>query len=404
MRRLWLSLALLGLLSGCGGAPGEVSPVYTDWSQLEPYQPPEAVYTEFTPYSGESLQPREDYGPLLPYVGSYPDSDSYMGPLPLLGLVTAGGAIVTDPVYAQIQMAGDFWGSVPDYGPFLLLYRGELSGHETTEWGTYPVGNFSLTVAAPDGSWVRELGTRYGYPLALPGDRLAVDRLDGSVLILAADGRETRIQDPDTGYGSPSSLRDGRLSLLGDDGSVLVLDAANTVSRVFPASALEPYLGQGFQWGEEGVPSLSWDRSIGQVWSDSENDPDGDGVACWLNADTGAVTAERPADYVPTEHTDAEAPAIPGYDGYITTLADPITGAAYYYARRGDDSGRDLLDGSGNVVLADCEMPYLTLGTGDGFSPWVWGDRIAYGEDGFFCYCDLEGNLMFRYPVETNSD
>ena len=47
-------------------------------------------------------------------------------------------------------------------------------------------------------------------------------------------------------------------------------------------------------------------------------------------------------------------------------------------------------------------MPYLTLGIGD--SPWVWGDRIAYGEDGFFCYRDLEGNLIFRYPVETNSD
>ena len=364
MRRLWLSLALLGLLSGCGAAPGEteISPVYTDWSHLEPYEPPEAVYTRFSPYSGDTLTPREDYGPLLPYVGSYPDTDSYMGPLPLLGLVTAGGAVVTDPVYAQIQMVGDFWGSVPEYDPFLLLYRGELTGHETTEWGTYPVGDFSLTVAAPDGSWVREMGTQYI---------------------------------------NPQSLRDGRLALTGRDGSALILNGDGTDGTTFPASALEPFLGEGFQWSWEGGPDLSWDGRYGRVWRYDENDPEGDGIVCWLDADTGTVTAERPADYTPTEYTYEEDPVFPGYSR-SSALADPITGAAYHYARREDGSGSDLLDEAGNVVLADCEMPYLTLGIGD--SPWVWGDRIAYGEDGFFCYRDLEGNLIFRYPVETNSD
>ena len=365
MRRLLLSLALLGLLAGCGGAPEAVSPVYTDWSQLEPYAPPEPVYTEFSPYSGEALQPRDDYGPLLPYVGAYPETSSYMGPCPLLGLVTADGAIVTDPVYAQIQMAGNFWGSAPEYGRFLLLYRGELTGYETTEWGAYPVGAFALTVAAPDGSWVRELGQNYG---------------------------------------SPQILEGGRLALTGQDGSALILNSDGTDGTYFPASALEPFLGEGFQWSWEGGPDLSWDGRYGWIWRYDENDPNGDGIVCWLDADTGAVTAERPADYVPTEYAYEEAPAIPGYDGYVTTLADPITGAVYHYARREDGSGADLLNADGNVVLAGREMPYLTLGIGDGFSPWVWADRIAYGEDGCFCYCDREGDLIFRYPVETNDD
>lgn len=362
MRRCLLSLALLGLLTGCGAAAKEASPVYADWSRLEPYEPPEPVYTEFSPYSGEALQPREDYGPLLPYVGAYPDTDSYMGSLPLLGLVTADGAVVTDPVYAQIQMAGEYQ---PSYGPFLLLYRGECSGYETTEWGTYPVGGFSLTVAAPDGSWVRELGQDYINPLALEGDRLALTGRDGSALILNGDG---------------------------------------TDGTYFPASALEPFLGEGFQWTWEGGPELSWDGRYGRVWRYDESDPEGDGIVCWLDPDTGAVTAEPPAGYTPPEDSHAETPVLPGYDDYVTPLTDPITGAAYYYARREDNSGRDLLDASGSVVLENCEMPYLTLGIGDGFSPWVWADRIACGEEGFFCYYDLEGSLIFRFPVETNSD
>ena len=362
MRRLLLSLSLLGLLTGCGAAPEAVSPVYTDWSQLEPYAPTEPVYTEFSPYSGEALQPRDDYGPLLPYVGAYPETSSYMAPCPLLGLVTADGALVTDPVYAQIQMVGDFWGSAPEYGRFLLLYRGELTGYEATEWGAYPVGAFALTVAAPDGSWVRELGQNYGSPQMLEGNRLALTGQDGSALILNGDG---------------------------------------TDGTYFPASALEPFLGEGFQWSWEGGPDLSWDGRYGRVWRYDENDPEGDGIVCWLDADTGTVTAERPADYTPTEYTYEEDPVFPGYSR-SSALTDPVTGAAYHYARREDGSGSDLLDEAGNVVLADCEMPYLTLGIGD--SPWVWGDRIAYGEDGFFCYRDLEGNLVFRYPVETNSD
>lgn len=361
---LFIALAAACLLSGCGG-PEEtepLSPVYTDWSQLEPYAPPEPLYTHFEPYSGSgTLQAREDYGLLLPYIGSYLETDSYMGSLCTLGLVTADGQLVTDPVYAEIQMAGAYQ---PFYGPFLLLYRGEVYGYEETAWGTYVDGGFSLTVAAPDGSWVRDLGTQYINPQVLEGDRLALTGRDGSALILNSDGSD------------------------GTD---------------FPASALEPYLGEGFQWTWEGGPELSWDGRMGKVWRYDENNPDGDGIVCWLDPDTGAVTADPPAGYTAPESPEASPPSFAGYES-PSPLEDPVTGKRYYYARQTEGDVSDLLDSDGQVLLAGCDLPYWTMGIGSGGEPWVWGDRIACAESGDFCYYDLSGQLVFRWPIRLNDD
>ena len=210
MKKLLTALALLCLLAGCAAAPDgtpkpPVSPVYTDWSHLTPYTPVEPVYTRFSPYSADGpLQARSDYGPLLPYVGAYPDTESYMGPLPLLGLVTAQGAIVTDPVYAEIHMVTDAGGM----GRFLILTR----GHQNAS----PYGGFTYTVAAPDGSWAREF----------PGG--------GSYFLLSGTG----------------------LALACEDGSVTVILQSGETEASFPREALEPYLGQGFRWSWEGGPSL----------------------------------------------------------------------------------------------------------------------------------------------------
>ena len=142
MKRLTISLLALILLTGCASPALEpipdskpVSPVYTDWSKLTPYEPVKEQYTYADTYRDDGiLQPSGDYDFLLPYIGSYLDTDSYMGPLTTLGLVTADGRLVTPPVYAEIERVKDW--QTQTYAPFLLLYRGEVTGRYENEWGS----------------------------------------------------------------------------------------------------------------------------------------------------------------------------------------------------------------------------------------------------------------------------
>ena len=116
MKRLMVALLARILLAGCAAPapepapePEPVSPVYTDWSKLTPYEPEKEQYAYADTYREDGvLQPSDDYGFLLPYIGSYLETESYMGPLTTLGLVTVDGRLVTPPVYAEIEMARDW--------------------------------------------------------------------------------------------------------------------------------------------------------------------------------------------------------------------------------------------------------------------------------------------------------
>lgn len=376
MKHLLVSLLTLCLLAGCASPapepapapePEPISPVYTDWSKLTPYEPVEEQYTYADTYREDGvLQPSGDYGTLLPYIGSYLDTQSYMGPLTTLGLVTADGRLVTPPVYAEIERVKDW--QTQTYAPFLLLFRGEVTGRYVNEWGSWAEGDFNLTVAAPDGRWVRELPPCYGGGQILSGDRLALALTDGSVLILDTDG--------------------------------------NTVMS-FADSALEPYLGEGFTWQWDGGPSLDWVNDVGRVWKYDETAPNGNGTACWLDPDTGSVSADPPPDFTEPEYNYQEDPelAFPGYiDSY--TLVDPVTGELYYWGTRtdGSESG-DLLNEQGQLILENCSLPYWVMGVEkDWQSPWIWGGRIACSENGVFCYYDMTGNCVFRRTIQTNLD
>ena len=374
MKHLLVPLLALILLTGCASPapeptpePEPVSPVYTDWSKLTPYEPVKEQYAYADTYREDgTLQPSGDYGPLLPYIGSYLETESYMGPLTTLGLVTADGRLVTPPVYAEIERVKDW--QTQTYAPYLMLYRGEVTGRYESEWGSWVEGGFNLTVAAPDGRWVRELPPCYGGAQLLSGDRLALALTDGSVLILDTDG--------------------------------------NTVIS-FPASALEPYLGKGFTWQWDGGPSLDWANDVGRVWKYDENAPNGNGTACWLDPDTGAVMADPPPGYAEPEYAYQEGPelAFPGYNNW-TTLTDPVTGKLYCHGTRTGGSGiQDLLDEQGQVILENCKLPYWVMGIEHGWqSPWVWADRIACAEGGMFCYYDLNGTCVFRRTIQTNLD
>ena len=144
---------------------------------------------------------------------------------------------------------------------------------------------------------------------------------------------------------------------------------------------------------------------MGRVWKYDENSPDNSHFACWLDPDTGAVTADPPPGFVEPEYDYQEGPelAFPGYKN-CTTLTDPVTGKLYCHGTRTDGSNiRNLLDEQGQIIRKNCELPYPVMGIGWG-SPWVWDDRIACSEDGVFCYYDLNGTCVFRRTIQRNLD
>ena len=131
--------------------PTPFSPVWTDWSKLEPYEAATPVYTLHEGYCGDGpFRARNDYGALLGYIGKYATMEMYVEPIiPLYGLVTDRGELVTDPVYAEIHF----------YDDFLMLYKGDPEG--TSGGDTFAGGTFDRTVAAVDGSWVLDLGDEF---------------------------------------------------------------------------------------------------------------------------------------------------------------------------------------------------------------------------------------------------
>lgn len=375
MRRRAALVALTALLlSGCGSAvPAEEEmvpfPVYTDWSHLTPYEAPAELYTYAEGYQpGGTLTPRADYGTLLPYAGTYLDNNSYMGALSTLGLVTADGKIVTPPVYAKIEMPRRSR-DISDYAPYLLLYRGQVTTRHQEADYTWVEGDFLITLAAPDGHWVKEVGACYDYSIeVLPEDRLALALRDGSILIVDTDGR--------------------------------------TVVE-FSRDALEPWLGKDYDWQWDTGCDLMWSGSIGCVTQLDPEAPDGSRTLCWLNAATGAITAEAPPDYQEPVYDPIQEERLffPGYDTG-SPFADPITGKRYAMGTRlfEDGSGTDLLDEEGNVIRKNCTLAYVTLTMDYNFMPWVWDDLIACTENGQFCYYRMDGNCVFRRTVDQNLD
>ena len=373
MRQRAVLLALtVCLLTGCSSAaPTEEevppSPVYTDWSHLTPYEAPEERYAYAAGYQPDgTLTPRADYGTLLPYVGTYLDNDSYMGALSTLGLVTEDGQIVTAPVYAKIEMPRRSR-DISDYAPYLLLYRGIAAARHHEADYTWVEGGFSITLAAPDGHWVKEVGECYNTEV-LPEDRLALTLSSGPILIVDTEGR--------------------------------------TVVE-FSRDALEPWLGEDYVWQWDEDCDLLWTGNIGCVTRLDPEAPGGSWTLCWLNAATGAITAEAPPDYREPEYEPIHEERLffPGYNTG-STIVDPVTGKCYAMATRlfEEGSGTDLLDEEGNVVREDCTMAYVTLTMNYNFEPWVWDDLIACTENGQFCYYRMDGTCVFRYTVEQNLD
>lgn len=329
-----------------------ISPVYTDWSKLTSYETAEPLYT-YHPGYGEMLTARSDYGPLLPYIGTMSDVTSYIvDKLPLYGLVTAKGELVTDPVYSNIYYLNGF----------LLLCAGDPTEQFQGDWGR---GQFLYTVAAPDGSWAREVGRCY-------------------------DIRE---------FGE-------QLVLTMDDGSVTLLNPDGTIAATFPRSAFVPFLGADFQWNWEGGPNLIEDNGILVVWwHTEENANDTHQYIAYLNPEAGTVSDAPPEGWEPFDYSTyvpdgTQEPPKPENYGYLDTIVDDVMDRTYYCGYNRDTGEKDLLDEQGELVLSGCDLSELYI-----YVPFVRAGLVSTGENNCFCYKEIAtGETVFRFPLRSNSD
>lgn len=381
-RLLALILAIC-LLAGCAQSPATDSPdspdtpnilgpstvpenqspnadpptlVYTDWSKLTPYEPVRPLYTYSDHYcGGRPLQAWDGYGLLLPYVGADLELEHYIvDSLPLFGLTTARGEIVTDAVYADIVIRNGF----------LLLYRGTEELYKQRDpmldWG-----DFDLTVAALDGSWVRDA----------------------------------------VGYYYASSWSDNGLLALGtSNGGFEFWNSAGETIAVFPAEAFQPYFGSSFMWSAEGGPWAEWqyDGLVYVLSYDYLGQSEEGFLRLYLDLATGQILEEVPEGYPeePVREPLEDRPEFPGYYSAWSVI-DDVTGAVYYEAYR-EIGDCNLLDEDGNEVWKN----YGSFSQVMGGLVAVWPGRWENGAEAtWFSWYDLKtGECMFRYPVSDNSD
>ena len=365
-KRLALLTALfLLLLVGCGVQTDPVpnaetvSNVYTDWSKLTPYEPLQQIFTYHAGYRTDGiLEARDDYGALLPYIGKYSTMEQYViDALPFYGLVTAKGELVSNSIYARI----DF------YDDFLMLYRGNPEG--TSGGDTNAGGTFSRTLAAPDGSWVRELPDSY-----------YIGNNCGLLM---------------------TSASDKSLDLWNTDGDVVMH---------FDGTLFTPKLGENFSWSEEGGPFVDWaDDKVGYIVSYYVNGAYVEqGIRLYLDFQNGTVTDTPPVgypdeiDYSVYNEAPPEKPEVENCN-YLESITDLVSGEIYFagYVMEDESEGSvcTLFDRTGKPLVENIDLVRFEI------SPIVRAGLCATVENGCFCFRSVADNeLVFRYTMQTNSD
>ena len=155
MKRL-LTAALAGLLlltTGCTfhlsddeqpsptAVPSSGPSVHTDWSALTPYEPFRTVGSRQSQEFMDTLSPRPDYGPLVPYVGSTAsytlswDETASSYDYDFYGLATLDGKQVTDPVFDSVFLISSYRDDVGlvSYTPFWKLVK-TVETEEGSSW------------------------------------------------------------------------------------------------------------------------------------------------------------------------------------------------------------------------------------------------------------------------------
>ena len=179
-----------------GTAPSHPSDpsVHTDWSQLTPYEPFEAVGSRLTDGPMDELVPSEGYGLLVPYTGggvSYQyqwDESGATWQLDRYGLATLDGVMVTDPVYDGVYQVTAYR---EDLGEAVQAPFWQLTRTVQTENGPEQ----RCAVAALDGSWCTDFRYEHSAEAVMTFNAcedgiILADLESDCIVVLDAQGRQ----------------------------------------------------------------------------------------------------------------------------------------------------------------------------------------------------------------------
>lgn len=325
-------------------APAEsesLSPVFTDWSVLTPYEPVEERYTRRHEEFTDRLTAADDYGLLLPYIGKQVWLTGYIDSPFLYGLITRDGEIVVDPVYTYVYHLS--YGS--DILPVLSLghYGSGVDGQRHTV----------TVVAAADGRWVAE------------GDFRRVNAADGQTIVA-----------------------------LSADGTLTALDMEGNTRCTFTPREMEFVTGLGFDWKAYAAAYdygyfIDWVGGIGclRVWSE-------EAPIAYIDVYAGEISVEPPSPMPEEPQWGYEQPE--GFDDYVYVepTTDPWDGTMYYLGYR--NAGYDVMTRDGTILTRCGSIGYRT--------PWIWAGCVPFVDKTSFGYQDLEGNWVFRCKITGNGD
>ena len=370
MKKLIITLLLPILICGCTpwqGAttePEKVSPVYTDWSKLTDYEAAKSEYSLHAGYNASgTLTARSDYGQLLSYAGTYSALEKYITDrVPLFGLVTSKGELVTDPIYSQISFQKGF----------LILSRGipKEASDEDAAMDIYSSGKMLVTIAAADGSWVHEIE-------------------DSSLLAIEEEVMMTAT----------------------NDNSIEVWNKKGEKIARFDFSLFEKSLGKDFQFAGDLGNGIEWlDEKVGYLRSNYYNGKFHEKpIIFYLDFESGEVMRKPPKgypaeiDYDSLVQEEEDGSTFINGNRVVGEIIDEITGEKYYRAFLTDtddgDSYYALYDSDGNEIIDKYNYEdYFTL-------PTVRAGLCSVVENGtFFLRRISDGKTIFRYVVNTNSD
>ena len=357
-----LLAALMLAAAGCTKTAQETSEVsetssgvavHVDYSKLTPYDPPEVTYTLHEGYTpGEGLQARDDYGALIEYCGKESvETGMNISVLYLYGLVSSKGELVTDPIYQTIGYEDGF----------LVLKRPNPAFADP-----YDQPLCFVTLAAPDGSWVRELDN-------------CRDCYTGKEYMIA----------------------------ISMDNSVDLWETTGERKAHFDGALFEEFLNGKF-WERSDSTAVVYCKDDKVAYACCKDDEGG--KTLYLDLENGVVLDTPPEGYPKNYKDDASEPDLMlqrpelgkrcEWQGCFT---DPVTKKNYFYGKVENHTYYTLFDGDGNVMAEPYrEFPW------DRPSPSV--EKVCNGwyvtiEEGRFCYRTLgEGTLKFCYTMKTNSD
>ena len=213
-RLLPLTLALSLALTGCAPSGVEATPpattstqspspvvssapvqVYTDFSQLTPYEKPVTKYTRRYEGFTDTLIPSKDYGPLISFPGgSLSTISSWFGSWdsPLYGLMTLEGEVVVDPVFSSVHEP-IVWGPGMEtrHGLGCLLLEKVVIGEDGQPMEV-------AALCARDGSWCTGFDYSYDWEIGMDNSADVVPMLRGGSAIAYLDpetGKELKIVD-----------------------------------------------------------------------------------------------------------------------------------------------------------------------------------------------------------------